>query len=157
MVILDLMLPGVPESSGWGGVPGYRTLRRTSRAPTGQHQLRHLSLVISGRCSPSPAMLKKLHGVLFQRTGTVERVVPAEVKVLGWRKGERRGMVVKGVGGPGRGEGGGAIRTGGHVPWGAEVEYAYRAGYDSRGRVSVTHIVERGYCTLLRQPEAATT
>ena len=34
---------------------------------------------------------------------------------------------------------------GGRVPWGAEVEYAYRAGYDSRGRVSVTHLVdERG-------------
>ena len=34
-------------------------------------------------------------------------------------------------------------RTGG--PWGAEVEYAYRVGYDSRGRVSVTHLVdERG-------------
>ena len=42
--------------------------------------------------------------------------MPAEVKVLGWRKGERKGMVVKGAGGPGRGEGGGAVRTGGRVP-----------------------------------------
>ena len=29
------------------------------------------------------------------------------------------------------------------MPWGAEVEYAYRAGYDGRGRVSVTHVVQR--------------
>ena len=62
-------------------------------------------------------MLKRLHGVLFQKTGAEERVVLAEVKVLGWRKGERRGMVVRGAGGPGRGEGGGTIRTGGHVLW----------------------------------------
>ena len=73
--------------------------------------------------------------------------------MLGWRLGKRRGMVVKGVGGPGRGDGGGNIRTGGHGPEGAEVEYAYRAGYDSRGRASVTHIVERGYCALLVKPE----
>ena len=37
---------------------------------------------------------------------------------------------------------------------GAEVEYAYRAGYDSRGRVSVTHLVdERGYSVMLTKPE----
>ena len=40
------------------------------------------------------------------------------------------------------------------MPWGAEVEYAYRAGYDSRGRVSVTHLVdERGYAVMLKQRE----
>ena len=40
------------------------------------------------------------------------------------------------------------------MPWGAEVEYAYRAGYDSRGRVSVTHVVdERSYSAMLMQPE----
>ena len=50
--------------------------------------------------------------------------------------------------------GGGTVRIGGRVPWGAEVEYAYRAGYDSRGRVSVTHVVdERGYGRMLTQPE----
>ena len=73
--------------------------------------------------------------------------------VLGWRKGERRGMVVKGAGGPGRGDGGGTIRSGGHVPEGAKVEYAYRAGYDSRGRVSVAHLVQRGHCALLSKPK----
>ena len=55
--------------------------------------------------------------------------------------------MVRGAGGLGGGStpGGGTVRIGGHVPWGAEVEYAYRAGYDSRGRVSVTHLVdERG-------------
>ena len=66
----------------------------------------HLSQVMAGRGNPSPALLKRLHGVLFQRTGNVERVMPTEVKVLVWRMGERRKMVVKGAGGPGRGDGG---------------------------------------------------
>ena len=113
----------------------------------------HLSQVMAGRATPSPGLLKKLHGVLYQRTAE-ERVMPAEVKVLGWRKGERRGTVVRGAGGPGHISGGGTIRTGGPVPWGAEVEYAYRAGYDGRGRVSVTHVVERGYSALLTEPAA---
>ena len=115
----------------------------------------HLSQIMNGRNSPSPVVLRKLHGVLFQPT-KAERVMPAEVKVLGWRKGERSGMVVRGAGGPGRGSkaGGGAVRVGGHVPWGAKAEYAYRAGYDGTGRVSVTHVVERGYSAMLTQPEA---
>ena len=63
------------------------------------------------------------------------------------------------VGGPGVGGsqvGGGTVRIGGRVPWGAEVAYAYRAGYDSRGRVSVTHVVdERGYSVMLTEAEGA--
>ena len=93
--------------------------------------------------------------MLFQPTAA-ELVVPAEVKVMAWKKGGRNGVVVRGVGGPGGGShvGGGTVRIGGRVPWGAEVEYAYRAGYDSRGRVSVTHVVdERGYSVMLTQPE----
>ena len=83
--------------------------------------------------------------------------MPAEVKVLRWRKGERSGMVVRGAGGPGRGakSGGGTVRVGGRVPWGAKAEFAYRAGYDSAGRLSVTHVVERGYSAMLKQPEMA--
>ena len=83
-------------------------------------------------------------------------MVPAEVKVLAWKKDERRGVVVRGAGGPGAGSnpGGGTVRIGGRMPWGAEVGYSYRAGYDSRGRVSVTHVVdERGYSVMLTQPE----
>ena len=114
----------------------------------------HLSQVMTGGATPSGEVLKKLHGVLYQRTE--ERVMPAEVKVLGWRKGERSGTLVRGAGGPGHISGGGAVRTGGPVPWGAKVEYAYRAGYDGRGRVSVTHVVERGYSALLVRPETAT-
>ena len=49
--------------------------------------------------------------------------------------------------------GGGTVRVGGRVPWGAKVEYAYRAGYDGRGRLSVTHVVEQGYSAMLTQPE----
>ncbi len=113
----------------------------------------HLSQIMNGRNNPSPGVLKRLHGVLFQRTAA-ERVMPAEVKVLGWRKGERRGMVVRGAGGPGRGDGGGTARVGGRVPWGAKAEYAFRAGYDGMGRVSVEHVVERGCSAMLRQPEA---
>ena len=114
----------------------------------------NLSQIMNGRNNLSPDVLKRLHGVLFQPT-KAERVMPAEVKVLGWRKGERSGMVVRGAGGPGRGSkaGGGAVRVGGHVPWGAKAEFAYRAGYDGAGRVSVTHVVERGYSAMLTQPE----
>ena len=116
----------------------------------------NLSQIMNGRNNLSPVVLKKLHGVLFQPT-KAERVMPAEVKVLGWRKGERSGMVVRGAGGPGRGakSGGGTVRVGGRVPWGANAEFAYRAGYDGAGRVSVTHVVERGYSAMLKQPEMA--
>ena len=114
----------------------------------------HLSQIMNGRNNPSPGVLKRLHGVLFQRTKQ-ERVMPAEVKVLGWRKGERSGTVVRGAGGPGRGDGGGVVRTGGRVPWGAKAEYAFRAGYDGMGRVSVTHVVERGCSAMLAQRAVA--
>ena len=114
----------------------------------------HLSQIMNGY--PSAGVLKRLHGVLFQRSKD-ERVMPAELKVMGWRKGERQGMVVRGAGGPGRGAkaGGGAVRVGGRVPWGAKVEYAFRTGYDGRGRLSTTHVVERGYSAMLTQAEAA--
>ena len=65
--------------------------------------------------------------------------------------------MVRGADGPGAGGnqvGGVTIRIGGRVPWGAEVEYAYRAGYVSRGRASVTHVVdERSYAVMLARPE----
>ena len=114
----------------------------------------HLSQIMNGRNNPSPGVLKSLHGVLFQPT-KAERVMPAEVKVLGWRKGERSGVVVRGAGGPGRGgkDVGGTVRVGGRVPWGAKAEFAYRAGYDSRGRVSVTPVVDPGYSCMLAKPE----
>ena len=125
---------------------------RTAR----RHQLRQPLADHERQEQPVGGRSQKLHGVLFQPT-RAERVMPAEVKVLGWRKGERSGMVVRGTGGPGRGSkaGGGAIRVGGHVPWGAKAEFAYRAGYDGMGRVSVTHVVERGYSAMLKQPETA--
>ena len=113
----------------------------------------YLSQIMSGKSNPSPGVLKKLHGVLFQRSKAEERVMPAEVKVLGWKRGKRRGIVVRGAGGPGNKDGGGTVRVGGRVPWGAKAEFAYRAGYDGTGRVSVTHVVERGYSAMLTQPE----
>ena len=116
----------------------------------------YLSQVMNGQRTPSGWVLEKLHGVLFRPTAA-ELVVPAEVKVMAWKKDGRKGVVVRGAGGPGAGgnnPGGGTVRIGGRVPWGAEVEYAYRAGYDSRGRVSVTHLVdERGYSVMLTKPE----
>ena len=112
----------------------------------------HLSQIMNGNRIPSPGVLKRLHGVLFQRTQG-ERVMPVELKVLGWSKGERRGMVVRGAGGPGRGNGEGTVRTGGRVPWGTRVEYAFRTGYDGMGRVSVTHLVQRGCSAMLTQAE----
>ena len=113
----------------------------------------HLSNIMCGKASPSAGVLKKLHGVLFRPTKE-ERVVPAEVKVLAWKKGDRHGVVVRGASGGAGQVGEGAIRVGGRVPWGAEVEYAYRAGYDSRGRVSVTPVVTSGISCMLEQPES---
>ena len=115
----------------------------------------NLSQIMNGRNNPSPGVRRRLHGVLFQRSEAEERVMPAEVKVLGWRKGERSGMVVRGAGGPGHMVGGGAVRIGGRVPWGAKAAFAYRAGYDGRGRVSVTPVVERGCSAMLTQPKMA--
>ena len=115
-----------------------------------------LSQIMNGQRTPSGKVLRKLHEVLF-RPSAAELVVAAEVKVMAWKKDERQGVVVKGAGGPGAGgnnPGGGTVRIGGRVPWGAEVQYAYRAGYDSRGQVSVTHLVdERGYGVMLNRPE----
>ena len=111
----------------------------------------HLSLIMNGQRTPSGDVLRRLHEVLFRPTAA-ELVVPAEVKVMAWKKDDRKGVVVKGAGGPhsGRNPGGGTVRIGGRVPWGAKVEYAYTSGYDSRGRVSVNHIVdERGYSVML--------
>ncbi len=40
------------------------------------------------------------------------------------------------------------------MSWGAEVENAYNSGYDSRGQISVNHIVdERGYGVMLNRLE----
>ena len=77
--------------------------------------------------------------------------------MLASKKGGRNGVVVQDAGGPrsGSNPGGGTVRIGGRVPWGAEVQYAYRAGYDSRGRVFVDHVVdEGGYAVMLKQGEA---
>ena len=117
----------------------------------------HLSNIMTGKASPSAGVLKRLHAVLFRRTKSEERVMPAELKVLGWRKGERSGTVVHGAGGPGRRGrfGGPAVRTGGRVPWGAKAEYAYRAGYDGAGRLSMTPVLMPGYSAMLKQPEPA--
>ena len=109
----------------------------------------YLSQIMNGQRTPSGPVLRRLHAVLFAPT-TQELVAPVELKVMAWKKDGRNGVVVKGAGGPG----GGTIRTGGRVPWGAEVEFAYTSGYDSRGRVSVNHLVdERGYGAMLKQPE----
>ena len=115
----------------------------------------YLSGIMAGRRTPSGSVLKRLHEVLFAPT-QAELVAPVDLKVMGWKKDDRKGVVVKGGGGPhsGRNPGGGTVRIGGRVPWGAQVEYAYTSGYDSRGRLSVNHIVdERGYSAMLTRRE----
>ena len=108
----------------------------------------YLSQIMNGQRSPSGPVLRRLHAVLFAPT-TQELVAPVELKVMAWKKGGRNGVVVKGAGGPGAD----TIRTGGKVPWGAEVEFAYTTGYDSRGRVAVNHLVDRrGYGVMLNPP-----
>lgn len=87
--------------------------------------------------------------MLFRRARSEARVVPAEVEVLGWRKGERRGVVVRGAGDPGSE----SIRAGGRVPWGAQAEYAYRAGYDGRGELTYKSVDVPGCSAMLVRPE----
>ena len=111
----------------------------------------YLSQIMSGQRTPSGDVLNRLHEVLFTPS-PAERVMPVELKVLAWKKGGRNGVVIQGAGGPrSNGKpGNSAIRVG---PWGAEVEFAYTTGYDSREQVSVNHIVDkRGCSALLRQP-----
>ena len=115
----------------------------------------HLSHIMNGKANASPGVLRKLHGVLFKRTKAEERVMPAELKVLGWRKGEWHGMVVHGARGRDGTARGGAVLVGGRVPWGAKAEYAFRAAYDGTGRLSMTPVVMPGYSAMLTQPEPA--
>ena len=107
-----------------------------------------LSQVMNGQRTPSGDVRRRLHEVLFAPSAA-ELVAPVELKVMGWKKGGRNGMVIRGAGGPG----GDSIRVGGRVPWGAEVEFAYTTGYDRHGRLSVNHLLdERGCSAMLRQP-----
>ncbi len=113
-----------------------------------------LSQIMNGNRKPSGDVLGRLHQVLFAPSPK-ELVMPVELKVIGWKKDGRQGVVVKGVGGPRAGKpGDGTIRTGGRAPWGAEVEFAYTTGYDVRGRVFVNHLVdERGCSVMLKRSE----
>ena len=117
----------------------------------------YLSDIIAGKRTPWGGVLRRLHQALFTPSAA-ERVMPVELKVLGWKKGQRNGMVIKGAGGPNSGGkvGDGTIRVGGRVRWGAEVEFAYTTGYDGHGRVSATCLVdERGCSAMLQLPGAA--
>ncbi len=110
----------------------------------------YLSQIMNGQRTPSGDVLRRLHEVLYAPSAA-ELVAPVELKVMAWKKGGRNGVVVKGAGGPGSS----TVRVGGRVPWGAEVEFAYTSGYDSRGRLSVNHLVdERGCSALLEKPHA---
>ena len=115
----------------------------------------HLSQIVNGKASASAGVLRRLHGVLFRKAKSEERVMPAELKVLGWSKGERHGTVVHGARGRDGTARGGAVRIGGRVPWGARAEYAFRAGYDGAGRLSMTPVMMPRYSAMLKQPEAA--
>ena len=110
----------------------------------------YLSQIMNGQRTPSGDVLRRLHEVLFAPSAA-ELVAPVELKVVAWKKGGRNGVVVRGAGGPGAD----TIRTGGKVPWGAEVEFAYTTGYDGRGRVSVNHVVdERGCSAMLKDRQS---
>ena len=87
------------------------------------------SETMNGHRTPSGDALRRLHQVLFQPTKE-ELVVPAKLKVMACGRSQPRRRHR-------------AHRRARSL--GPEVEYAYRAGYDSRGRVSVPHLVdERG-------------
>lgn len=68
--------------------------------------------------------------------------MPVELKVLGWKKGQRKRMVNKGAGG--------------RVSWGAKVEHTYTTGYDVRGRVTVNRLVDERGCSALLETRHTT-
>ena len=72
----------------------------------------YLSAVMAGKATPSPAVLQRLHGVLYRRSRKRSGSFPQRYR-WGWRKGERRRVVVLGT--EARGEGG-VMRVGGPVP-----------------------------------------
>ncbi len=111
-----------------------------------------LSQIMNGKRTPSGDVLRRLYEVLFAPSAA-ELVAPVELRVMGWKKDGRQGVVVKGAGGPHSGNqpGGGTVRIGGRVPWGARVQYAYTTGYDSHGRVSVNHIVDERGCSAMQK------
>ena len=114
-----------------------------------------LSQVMNGHRKPSGDVLRRLHEVLFAPS-PAELVAPVELRVMGWKKDGKSGVVIKGAGGPRSGgkPGDGTIRVGGRVPWGAEVQFAYTTGYDRHGRVSVNHLVdEQGCSAMLKKAE----
>lgn len=49
--------------------------------------------------------------------------------------------------------GGGSVRAGGRIPWGAKGEYAFRAGYDCREDLSFDNVVVPGCSAMLVQLE----
>ena len=77
----------------------------------------YLSQVMNGQRIPSGTVLRRLHDVLFAPSPAEQ--APVELKVLGWKKGSRNGVVIRGAGGP-RSNGkqdGGTIHVGGRAPW----------------------------------------
>ena len=112
-----------------------------------------LSQVMNGKRTPSGKVLRRLHGVLFAPSAA-ELVAPVELKVLAWKKGGRNGVVIRGAGGPRSGgkPGDGTIRSGGRVPWGAEVQFAYTTRLRQPG--PGVREPPRGRAGLLRHAEA---
>ncbi len=114
-----------------------------------------LSQIVNGQRKASGSVLEKLHGALFAPSAA-ELVAPVELKVMGWKKGGRNGVVIQGAGGPGSNgkTGDGTIRTGGRVPWGAEVELGLHHRIRQPGAGLGNHIVdERGCSAMLKQWE----
>lgn len=62
--------------------------------------LGHLSLIMSGKRTPSGDVLRRLHDVLFAPS-PAELVASVELKVMAWKKGGRSGVVIRGAGGHG--------------------------------------------------------
>ena len=125
--------PGIDCRALWDRMEAHGISQNEAASRAGVSSA-YLSHMFNGKRIPSGTVLKRLHEALFQPS-PAELVMPAELKVLGWKKDDRKGVVVKGAGGPhsGRNPGGGTVRIGGRVPWGAEVEYAYTTGLKAGG------------------------
>ena len=110
----------------------------------------NLAIPLNDGIRAGPCGHRLWHAIFFRRATAEEHVMPAGVKVLGWRKGKRSGMVV-------RQDSGQTARIGGRMPQGANVEFAYRTGHAGTVR-TYAHNVIQGDCSalLMRKEEYST-
>ena len=90
----------IDQKAVWDWMDAHRVSQK-EEARRASSSRSHLSQIMAGKATPSPMVLQRLHGVLYRQAPQEERSMPAEVQIVGWRRGERSEVVVRGAGAPG--------------------------------------------------------